>query len=90
MDNKAAEYRRLAQDARATANQISLWDVREKLLSKPGSGRPGPRLPSATGRKRRTRARSSGSQGASAHLNVSLTATLRTPHVAQATGSATC
>lgn len=34
MDNKAAEYRRLAQDARATANQISLWDVREKLLVK--------------------------------------------------------
>jgi hypothetical protein len=33
-DEKAAEYRRLAQDARARANQILLWNVREKLLAK--------------------------------------------------------
>jgi hypothetical protein len=33
-DNKAAEYRRLARDARARANRIMLWNVREKLLAK--------------------------------------------------------
>ncbi len=32
-DKKAAEYRRLAQDARARANRILPWNVREKLLA---------------------------------------------------------